>query len=323
MRSLPALPQGISCPDWEHDGSENPKRCRYYVAEGGCQTDLHLVCVEWEKRKQTNAKASSTLPITPLPLPPDAPQPLADVLALPLPVRAEVPKEAETFRLEPTAPPPKAISALPGTIPAATPLAPSGKKTKPKAGAAARARAAWEALTAGDSPATLDDSSPYAPPLAAIDPNDLARLEALADEIHIHSETVGPLVLVREHSKTPRPEVELTYREAAFLRLIVDAFPGARVTKVTPPKTGGEAAAKDEERVPAYLPPHITPRKLAPGGGVERELELDPFALETEEEEPIASVLEDPFALDGADAADADAFALDGAEGAGRTGGSP
>jgi hypothetical protein len=118
-------------------------------------------------------------------------------------------------------PPPPAA---PAPVPPPAPMPPSA--------AAARARAAHDAAVERE---TSDPFHDAAPPFAAakeIDPLRIAELEALTPEIHLVSPDLGDIYLVKVHSSATR--TELTFREAATLRQLVDQFPGARVVQLRP-----------------------------------------------------------------------------------------
>jgi hypothetical protein len=136
----------------------------------------------------------------------------------------------------PSPPPPQAQA--PAPPPRAPPQAPP---SLPPSAAAERARAAHEQAAAAS---MADPFSDAAPPFIAakeIDPMRIGELEALSAEIHLVSPDLGDIFLVRQHSGIARNE--LTYREAATLRQMVDQFPGARVVKLRP----GVPAAPSEK----------------------------------------------------------------------------
>ncbi len=62
----------------------------------------------------------------------------------------------------------------------------------------------------------------------AIDPADVAALEAAHPEVTLYSEELGGSVTLVS-APTNQDRLEMTFRDAATLRLLVDAFPGARV----------------------------------------------------------------------------------------------
>lgn len=86
---------------------------------------------------------------------------------------------------------------------------------------------------------------PAAPPLARISDEDLASFKALGVEVCIESEGIGQVWLVPEYTGKDRKEISVEH--AATLRLVVDAFPGSKVTafeKLRPakPPTGKETS---------------------------------------------------------------------------------
>lgn len=78
-------------------------------------------------------------------------------------------------------------------------------------------------------PASLTPSLDEAPrpPLQRIPDEEIASFKALGVEVCLQSDAIGEVWLVPEY--TGRDRKEITPEHAATLRLIVDAFPGARV----------------------------------------------------------------------------------------------
>ncbi len=127
--------------------------------------------------------------------------------------------------LRPAVPSPEPLALTPSSAPARPPVAPMS--------AADRARASYAAAL----PAPLVDASigPDAPPppvAKEIDPERLHELEALSPEIHLVSPDLGDVFLVRQRTGAER--LEVTFGQAATLRLLVDSFPGARVVALYP-----------------------------------------------------------------------------------------
>jgi hypothetical protein len=86
---------------------------------------------------------------------------------------------------------------------------------------------------------------PAAPPLARISDEDIASFKALGVEVCIESEGIGQVWLVPEYTGQDRKEISVEH--AATLRLVVDAFPGSKVSafeKLRPakPPTGKETS---------------------------------------------------------------------------------
>jgi hypothetical protein len=68
---------------------------------------------------------------------------------------------------------------------------------------------------------------PPAPPLARISDEDIASFKALGVEVCLTADGIGEVWLVPEYTGQQRKEISVEH--AATLRLVVDAFPGARV----------------------------------------------------------------------------------------------
>lgn len=160
-----------------------------------------------------------------------------DAVDTPVPARSMAPPVASP----PSPPPPPAPpTAPPPAPPAAAPLprpAPPPARELPPSQAAALAKAAYEAAQAPGDAVPFDDASePSASAVfvaaKAVDPLRLDELERLTPEIHLVSPELGDVYLVAAHTGQERNE--LTYREAAALRQMVDQFPGARVVSLRP-----------------------------------------------------------------------------------------
>lgn len=286
MRSLQTLPNGITCLDWAPK-EEGKTACANYLQAGRCSLASHFECSEWRKKQPVpivSADGPKLVLVNVLATPSNLTdrgrvfaEPADDPLALddgsndqndPLALSLSDPpfdgrEAAGGFSLEPTEGEPLTLDRMPGLAPSSVPFAvakPAKPQTPKAARAAARAAAAWTALTAGDHPAAFEGGEPYVPALSALDPREIERLEAMADEVHLHSETLGDIVLVKEHRGTNPGKVEMTFREAAFLRLVIDAFPGARVVQLVPPDQVAHVAPMIP--VPDYRPPQIEPLPL-------------------------------------------------------------
>ena len=120
----------------------------------------------------------------------------------------------------------------------------------PSLSAADRARASYSAaLPAALVDATIGPDAPPPPVAKEIAPDRLAELEALSPEIHLVSPDLGDVFLVRKRTGAER--LEVTFGQAATLRLLVDSFPGARVVALSPardPKLLGAPVAQQEVR---------------------------------------------------------------------------
>lgn len=76
-------------------------------------------------------------------------------------------------------------------------------------------------------PSTPTATDAPGPPLQRIPEEEIASFKALGVEVCLQSDSIGEVWLVPEY--TGRDRKEITPEHAATLRLIVDAFPGARV----------------------------------------------------------------------------------------------
>lgn len=128
-------------------------------------------------------------------------------------------------------PPPAARPAAPARDLFGTPVSPPASK---------------EPAKKKQEPATsVPPELPEGPPLARISDEDIASFKALGVEVCIESEGIGQVWLVPEYTGQDRKEISVEH--AATLRLVVDAFPGAKVTafeKLRPakPPTGKETS---------------------------------------------------------------------------------
>lgn len=282
-------PEGIECEDWlaKEAGS---RVCRHFLPGGTCEHPTRLLCEEWQRRKEPSydVEAFAIVGKSSISTPPRSPQTTttprtttapgttapgksstphsalriptaADLLqAPPRKDRDEVPRAPEDFALKPS-----------GTIKAT-----SGTPAE-------RVRASFASRQTGS---TVEVVKPYET-AKRIEPERLAALAATFPEVVLDSAEVGQVALVAV--PTGRDDrVELTYEDAATLRLIVDAFPGARVTGLKSAKEARGASSKTAQeaaRTNTPLPEATEPSDAA-------EPEIDPFALDTPDP--------DPFALD-------------------------
>jgi hypothetical protein len=139
------------------------------------------------------------------------------------------PLEDPPFDLPPEPPAAKPPASRWEDPPMRPPPAPPPKAKPPATEAAAAPLAA---------PAPAVDSAAVFAAAREVDPLQIGRLEALCQEVHLVSPDLGDLYLVREH--TGQQRLELTFREAAALRQMVDQFPGARVVALTRPAAPAE-----------------------------------------------------------------------------------
>jgi len=294
-------PPGIECPDWEAD-SADPKgrRCRHYAVgadpdkTGLCQLPTRHVCTEWQRvrglsatRAHAHEETSRTSPYPPGPPGPNEPvaQPLDPPTALSVlaaPDRAAPAPEApaaEGFRLEPSPrlPRPAPFSPSPGPSPVPFQNGPQGNGAEgagqrgPFKTAAEHARQQFEAVLRGGE--TLFAAPPDYVPAKEVDAASLEALEARGVEVELSTpglrvEPSWPIVLVPRHTGKPERH-ELTFREAATLRMIVDCLPGAQVVGW---RASGKTDARPPERIPLPRTPEGTINNCALANGADEEL---------------------------------------------------
>jgi len=303
---IPPRPPGIECPDWEAD-SADPKgrRCRQYAVgadkTGLCQLATRHVCTEWLRVRglsATRAQAhedTSRTSLSPQTAPgPDGlvAQPLDPPTALSVlapPDRAAPAPEApaaEGFRLEPSprparpasppAPLPPALSSPALSSPALFQNGPQGNGAEgagrrgPFKTAAEHARQQFEAVLRGGE--TLFAAPPDYVPAKEVDAASLEALEARGVEVELSTpglrvEPSWPIVLVPRHTGKPERH-ELTFREAATLRMIVDCLPGAQVVGW---RASGKTDARPPERIPLPRTPEGTINNCALANGADEE----------------------------------------------------
>jgi len=88
-------------------------------------------------------------------------------------------------------------------------------------------RAYLAALESGGEAPLAVPAEPYELPPAMTEA-EIVSLEALAEEIHLTSAELGDIVMVRRYGPDPT-RAEITFRDLAALRTIVQVLPGARV----------------------------------------------------------------------------------------------
>lgn len=219
LAHVPDRPEGITCVDYEKDPTDpRGRRCRYYLDGGTCQMPSRFVCEEWQKRFgptpptiPTRSQETMRLPLLdPDPLPPPPPPPA--LAALVTPAQAA----AAAAPLDPVGPD-GALRLTPSEV-----RRPSAAKE--------RARQAY-ALAGGEGTAeavVLDP--PPGPPIPWLDPLRVAELATTCREVHLLSEALGDVWLVKD--KTAADRMELSFDEAALLTTIVATFPGARLVEL-------------------------------------------------------------------------------------------
>lgn len=196
-----ARPPGIECKDWEA-GPQGGKRCRYFVAGGACSLPRRFMCEEWERANPHLATLTKRAE-------PEAPSALS--LLVP--------------------PPERSTRAEPNVSPDGDLVLTNPEKGPPKAREAAR-RAFVAAFP--QAAGVVVEAAPFEP-AKDIPAENLEALERAGSEFTLDVDpnvSRDPIVLVPRRTGKPR-RFELTFREAATLRLIVDAFPGARLVKLT------------------------------------------------------------------------------------------
>lgn len=221
----PRRPLTVLCPDWEPTpgAPESSKRCGLYLdATNGCQMPKNLVCVEWA-RKNVFSPA----------LVPDA-------------LRRE---QAENIRK---------LESMPSALDLLTTPAEAGKKepvkiengflSSPdpkKVKAKDVARATNEALL--PVPKEYRDQIAHNEafrPAKWIEPEAIASLEELGAEVTLAGEAFGDVTFVKSYTGKDRKEI--TYKDAATLRLLVDAFPGAHVAAFVSTKSSLQHASDQD-----------------------------------------------------------------------------
>ncbi len=235
-------PAGVDCPDWEPTAAGG-KRCRYYLDSGACQMPTQLMCVEWEKRnphlaarflgadyeprgQEQAGKGQALAPSGSVEDPPRAPSAIGLLGMPPAPEERREPNVGVNGELR------------------LTPSEPGRTKS-----AAARVYR------------VLFEHEPL-PPAKEIPPESIEALTALGVELSfgVAPEVCAePIVLVPKRTGADR--FELTFGEAATLRLLCDAFPGARLVKLTRPEHASVRASAST--CPRCL--GITPGKVANG----------------------------------------------------------
>lgn len=228
----PALPEGITCPDWQPNDDPKGRRCRHYHPNGSCQLPTHLMCIEWLKRQ----------PAAVAPAPCDSPSSGTAPSVLEM---LQAPERAERAAPGPQSPvrspqgPRDSSDPEPLSLTAPEPKA--AKASAKRETAAEAARRAFAVVARGGE-VTLAPPPDYTP-AKEIDPASLEALEKTGAEVELGcppTMTIDPpLPIVLVPTRTGREDRhELTFGEAATLRMIVDCFPGAVVVGYRKPRSG-------------------------------------------------------------------------------------
>ncbi len=172
----------------------------------------------------------------------------------------------------PPAPPPAFVPGAPLVLAPSDPVPP---KTRGKAKDVA-ARAFREAMGGEGREATLAvPAEPYDLPPPLLE-HELASLQAAVSEVTLEGE-IGRLTLV--HAYTSQPRQELTFRDAAHLRSLVQIFPGARVVAVRTPPHPHDAAEPPDDPLALEDPLEFSPEpSSAEGAAPSAVFEEDPFS---------------------------------------------
>ncbi len=201
-----AKPPGITCEDWQ-PLQEGKKACLSVIKGDGvylCSKGTNFLCVEWVKVNQSLVPASALVWGKPSPIASNDQSPPPD-----LPLRApQVPQaspQADLFALTP--PPVPDPPAKPNVAP--------------------------QTSTTHAADLLSGKPMPYRP-AKEIPSQDLEALEALGISLRLSAKNLPDVWIVTQ--KNPKAErFELTFRELATIRLLVDAFPGSKVTALNLP----------------------------------------------------------------------------------------
>lgn len=215
-------PPGVTCPSWEPK-APGAKRCAHYGEGGACNHPLLDLdkCTEWQKANPSAGGAS--LAPTGAPHAPAAPA-RADTPAAGGPAPYGHGRAAEVM-------PEFALSPLP-------PLPARARHAPPSTVALTKATA------------RIEGPPPFVPakeiPLASIE-----ALEALGFEMKLASPELGRDVWLVPAATGREDRLEVTFRDAATLRLLVDSFPGARVVELVKGSEPTIGADDDDAKEPA------------------------------------------------------------------------
>lgn len=88
-------------------------------------------------------------------------------------------------------------------------------------------------------PASETTPSTPSPFAGTVEPEDVARLEALGFEVEIDGWGTKPVRLTADETGETEDGVDLSFRDAASIANVLHAFPGARVTGIRMKKKGG------------------------------------------------------------------------------------
>jgi hypothetical protein len=254
-------PADVLCSQWEPT-SVGAKACRYYLRAGApdvdaaqlvqekrapreagmCRLPSELLCVEWVRRSGTPAQRAALT----------ARQSMSGEAFSPSPVQGG--RRSPDAPADPDAPPPLVLRAQ-DPAPARAPVR--------------------VAVPGGE--LAMAPPRPYEP-AKAIDPASLEALERAGAEVELAApHLAGTITLVP--ARTGRLDrAELTFREAAAIRLIVDAFPGAHVTAYRPGPTQSAVPASNDllQRVLRLASDGAAP--IPDGSGPAAAEEVDPLS---------------------------------------------
>jgi len=226
------LPPGITCPDYQTDPNDpKGRRCLHYAAGGECRHEvrvlrLETVCIEWEKAKLKADAAKGDVQLTKVDT--STLRSAAEVAVKPPVMPAfKTPSAASLIALPPGARP--SVQQPPQPPNGAFALGAS----PPRQTAAERARAAFTGVETVERKKLGILEPPAFTAAKEISPESIEALEKAVEEIHLVSEDLGDLWIVRK--KTGKDRLELSFSEMSTLRLLVDSFPGARIISVVRP----------------------------------------------------------------------------------------
>ncbi len=207
-------PDGIECVRWEPK-TAGSKRCLHYLTDtkcelpGGAPSDGNPICSEWRRVNDGGAKATG--------LAPEHSSPPLQAPSGPT-TRGGADDAPEALTLTP--PPPKAMSPERAAL---LDRAAKNLATRPSL---------MKVPLFGGGHATMVNPEPFSP-AKEIPSDSIEALEAYGYELTIAGEELKtPITLVKALTKQKDERLEMTYRDAATLRLLVDAFPGARVIEI-------------------------------------------------------------------------------------------
>jgi hypothetical protein len=255
-------PTDLECPDW---GPATPgsgsKKCVHYPGGGGCLLGKPA-CTEW--LKVNPGRTPTYLPALPgaggaggpgvarASSPPQAAPGAPGANGLSSSASARPGGAQEPERVNPGSGPTVLAQgpAWPGGSggagprkvedphdPAPLALAPSevlAPKPAAKLSAAERTKAMFETLAA-----RVHVDPPPFEPAKAIAEQELDALAKVATEIHLVSPELGDVWLVKAYTANDGARMEVSFKDAATIRLLIDSFPGSRVVELVKPSQDG------------------------------------------------------------------------------------